>query len=360
MKPTLSDAAWKQNFRRRLLAWFRRHGRELPWRQVRDPYLVWISEIMLQQTQVATVIPYFARFVSAFPTIDHLAQASEEQVLRLWEGLGYYRRARQLHRAAREIVQRHDGQFPTEFDQVRSLPGIGRYTAGAILSIASDVRVPILEANTIRLFSRLIGYTDDPTSRAGQEILWQFAEEILPAKKPGEFNQALMDLGSLICTPRNPSCTTCPAAALCPTFATGRQTEIPALKKPKNYESTREACVAVWRRGKVLLRKCGDDERWSGLWDFPRFVLQSSPGIPQQLREGVKRLCRIDVIPGQQLTTIKHGVTRFRITLECYRAEWRQGASKQLAVQWIEPRQLERIPLTMTARKFSRLLVASD
>ena len=353
----LVDATWKRNFRRRLLAWFRRNARDLPWRRTRDPYLIWVSEIMLQQTQVATVIPYYQRFVEAFPTVQRLAAASEEDVLRHWEGLGYYRRARQLHCAAQLIVDQHRGRFPTKVEELRQLPGIGRYTAGAILSIALDARLPILEANTLRLFCRLIEFDGDPTNRLGQEKLWSFAEAVLPAAKPGEFNQAMMELGSLVCTPRNPNCIRCPASSLCPTFAAGRQSEIPPVKRPKNYEATQEACVAIWRRGKLLIRKCGEAERWTGLWDFPRFGVRSDSPIHQQLQHGVQQLCRVRIASAEHLTTIKHGVTRFRITLKCYGADWKSGASRNPAVQWVELRQLDRFPLTMTARKLSRFLM---
>ena len=178
----LPDASWKQAFRRQLRRWYTAHARDLPWRRNRDPYAVWVSEIMLQQTQVATVIPYFEAFMEAFPTVEALAAAEEASVLRRWEGLGYYRRARQLHRAAQLIVSRHGGHFPESFDEVLALPGIGRYTCGAILSIAFEQRTPILEANTIRLFSRLLRYEGDPRAPAGQNLLWEFAEAILPRR----------------------------------------------------------------------------------------------------------------------------------------------------------------------------------
>ncbi len=195
-------AAWLRTFRRRLLNWYTRHARDLPWRRSRDVYRVWVSEIMLQQTQVATVEAYFKRFVATLPTIADLAAADEQEVLRLWEGLGYYRRARQLHRAAREIVERHDGQFPRDIDSVRSLPGIGRYTAGAILSIAFDQRAPILEANTIRLFARLLGYRDDPKTTAGQRVLWDAAgcraASTMVCRPPGCFagREGWFDIGA--------------------------------------------------------------------------------------------------------------------------------------------------------------------
>ena len=249
----LPDSAWFRVFRRRLGAWFDRHAKDLPWRRRNDAYAVWLSEIMLQQTQVATVCDYFARFLQAFPTVEDLAEADEEQVLRLWEGLGYYRRARQLHRAAKIIVEEHGGEFPRDIEKVRRLPGIGRYTAGAILSIAYDIPQPILEANTIRVYSRLLGYEGDPHASAGQKLLWSMAEAVIPAKRPGRLNQALMELGREVCKSRGPLCESCPVASLCRACERGLQDRIPRPKAKPKIEEVREAAVIVRRRGRVLL-----------------------------------------------------------------------------------------------------------
>src|SRR4051812_5788461 len=216
-----------RQLQKRLSSWYSKQARDLPWRRSRDPYRVWISEIMLQQTQVATVRDYFERFVRRFPDIQSLAAADETDVLRLWEGLGYYRRARQLHAAARKVVVDFGGDFPSKLDKLQQLPGIGRYTAGAIASIAFDRRAPILEANTIRLLSRLIAFRGNPHSQAGQRPLWQVAENILPQRRVAEFNQALMELGSLVCTPNEPKCSSCPLSGVCAAFAADLQREIP-------------------------------------------------------------------------------------------------------------------------------------
>ena len=253
---SLPDAAWKARFRRQLMSWFRRSARDLPWRRTRDPYAVWISEIMLQQTQVVTVIGYFERFLAACPTVADLAAADEQQVLRLWEGLGYYRRARQLHAAAQIIVTEHDGDFPRDIQQLRALPGIGRYTAGAIASIAWDAREPILEANTVRVFSRLLGYRGDPARNEGQRLLWDFSAALLPQREIGLLNQALMELGSEICHPRDPLCDRCPVGGLCPTKQQGLQAVIPLPKRKTAYEDRHEAAVVVRRGARVVLRRC--------------------------------------------------------------------------------------------------------
>ena len=313
---------------------------------------------MLQQTQVVTVIPYYERFIAEFPTLGALASAHEDQVLALWEGLGYYRRARQLHQAARVIVDRHEGVFPRDAESVKALPGIGRYTAGAILSIAFDAREPILEANTIRLFSRLIGYREDTTSTAGQRVLWAAAADFLPRKSVGQFNQAVMELGSEVCTPREPCCDECPVAILCPTRAEGLQDVIPAPKKKTNYEDAFEAYVVVWRKGKVLLRRCEPGERWSGLWDFPRFPIVATRGakLHHELAEGVRQLTGYDVAIGDHITTIKHGVTRFRITLTCYEAEQLSGRKKPGEFVWVRPNQLDAYALSVTGRQVAQVV----
>lgn len=359
----LSDSAGKQRLRRRLLTWFDRHARDLPWRRSRDPYRVWVSEVMLQQTQVATVIGYFERFTERFPTIESLAAAEEQEVLRMWEGLGYYRRARQLHAAARRIVDEHHGQFPRDPAAVRALPGIGRYTAGAILSIAFDDAQPILEANTIRVISRLLAFRGDPAGTVGQRLLWKAAGDLLPRRRAGDFNQALMELGSEVCTPVMPRCEECPVRPHCPTSRLGLQALIPAPKKKTRYEAVTQAAVVIERRGKLLLRQCGPDERWAGLWDFPRFPLQTLDDKSRcaEMADGVLKLTGLAVQLGPRLTTIKHGVTRFRITLECFRASAVAGRLRrgEVAMHWVSPADLDSYPLNVTGRKIVQCLAVN-
>ncbi|MEY4178283.1 MAG: A/G-specific adenine glycosylase [Planctomycetota bacterium] len=345
-----NDSAYKQ-LRRRLLAWFATRARDLPWRKTRDPYHVWISEIMLQQTQVATVIPYFERFIAAFPDEASLAAASEQEVLRLWEGLGYYRRARNLHAAAKRIVAEHGGKFPRTVDAVRSLPGIGRYTANAVLSIALDQRLPILEANTVRLHSRLLAYAGPPTTTAATKLLWEFAEAVLPTRDAGRFNQALMELGSLVCVPRNPACAECPLADLCPTRMGGLQDKIPAAVKKTRYEDVTETAVLVRHGARVLVRQCGPGERWAGLWDFPR---HSAPLEGRSLIDATREMTGVDIELYRELTVIKHGVTRYRITLRCIEAHARSVPDTlPPAVRWVTTEELQALPLSTTGRKLA-------
>jgi A/G-specific adenine glycosylase len=357
----LSEAAWRRDFRRRMLRWFMHHAQDLPWRRTRDPYAVWLSEIMLQQTQVATVIDYFNRFLKTFPDVRRLAAAREEDVLRLWEGLGYYRRARHLHQAAKILAAEHGGVFPQDAETLRRLPGIGRYTAGAILSIAFDRPEPILEGNTVRVFSRLLAYTGDMQAAAGQALLWSFAQAVLPRKRSGQFNQALMELGREVCKPRAPRCDLCPVFRLCRAAQRGIQEKIPRPKRKPVFEIVREAAVIVRRCGRVLLRKCNDHERWSGLWDFPRFPFPDVPAdrIADAVAREVRRLSGIRIGLGPRLATLRYGVTRFRVTLDCYSAKYLSTARTppvKTQQKWFRPEELPRTPLSRTGRKLAEML----
>lgn len=313
---------------------------------------------MLQQTQVATVIGYYERFLQAFPDVAMLAAADESQVLRLWEGLGYYRRARQLHAAARQIVSEHDGQFPRSYEAVRALPGIGRYTAGAILSIGLDQRLPILEANTIRVCSRLIALREDPRSTSSQARLWSVAEELLPAERCGAFNQALMELGSELCTPKEPNCAACPVAAHCAARASGLTAQIPLAAKKMKYEDISETAVVVRRGKKFLVRQCQPGERWAGLWDFPRFASQpaADPAWIETARDHLLSWLGVQIEALSHLTTTKHGVTRFRITLQVLAGRWIAGGRPGAVLRWVTQEELAILPLSVTGRKIAVLL----
>jgi A/G-specific adenine glycosylase len=358
----LADAAWLASFRRRLRAWYARHARDLAWRRSRDPYRIWVSEIMLQQTQVATVEPFFERFLESFPTIEALARADERKVLRAWEGLGYYRRARQLHRAAQILVEEHGGRFPRDPQAVRRLPGIGRYTAGAILSIAFGAREPILEGNTTRVHCRLLAYRGDPAASPGQRLLWAMAERVLPRRNVGRFNQALMELGSQVCLARRPRCEDCPVAPLCRARAQGIESRIPRPKAKPRYEDRHEVAVIVRRGGRVLVARCPENGRWAGLWDFPRFQVHADEpaALGQQIARGVLRQTGVQVEPGRHLKTLKHGVTRFHITLDCYEARYLSGPDGKpdpTETRWLRPAELDEYPLSTTGRKLSQLAV---
>lgn len=372
------DARWRARLRRRVRSWFDANSRSLPWRRTNDPYLIWISEVMLQQTQVATVIPYFECFRESFPTPHDLAAADEADVLRHWEGLGYYRRARQLHAAAKVIVAEHEGRFPLRFDDVLALPGIGRYTAGAILSISADQSHPVVEANTQRLYSRLMALRMPPTEKQANALLWEFAAEMLPRKAVGRFNQAMMELGSLVCRPRDPKCPECPLRPLCAAYQHGLEASIPGKIKKLTYEDRAEFALLVRRAPSAgaaatdaaptyFVYQVPAGRRWGGLWDFPRYG-GSEIGNPEQAAERARADFGLRFELGPRLTTIRHGVTRYRITLDAYRADCRDSRQANQTQKreplhsgrWLTVVELADLPLSVTGRKLVERLAADE
>jgi A/G-specific adenine glycosylase len=345
------------------LSWFDRHRRDLPWRRDRDPYRIWVSEVMLQQTQVATVIPFFERFLAAFPDLASLAAADEQAVLRLWEGLGYYRRARDLHAAARQMARRHGGRVPDDPAEAAALPGFGPYTRNAVLSQAFDRRLPILEANSQRVLSRLFGRTDDPRTGPARRWLWRAAEELLPQKRAGDFNQALMELGALVCTPAAPRCGECPLAAACAAKRLGLQESIPPRAAAPAVTAVRESAVVIWRGGKVLLvQRPADASRWAGLWEFPHGPLQDDETHEAAAGRLAAELTGLRVRLGAELATVRHGITRYRITIVCFEAthasgEFRSGFYAE--ARWVGPEELASYPVSSPQRRLARSLTAA-
>lgn len=255
------------------MSWYARHGRTLPWRSDQpsiriDPYFVLLSELMLQQTQVKTVIPFFERFVARFPTIRSLANAHPQTVLRLWQGLGYYQRARNLHQAAQIIIRDFAGHFPQGFADLLKLPGVGRYTAGAIASIAFDQPAPAVDGNVARVICRIDAIDGDIQSRKVVDQLWKRAEQLVPGKKPGDFNSALMELGALVCVPRNPHCEICPVRRACSARWLGIEREIPTPRKRKSNPIERRIVHIIERRGRFLFEQRPQRGRWAGMWQF--------------------------------------------------------------------------------------------
>jgi A/G-specific adenine glycosylase len=348
---------------RRLIPWFHRHRRDLPWRNNRDPYRIWVSEVMLQQTQVATVIPYFERFLNAFPTIGHLAAAEEPAVLRHWEGLGYYRRARDLHRAARVLTADHNGQFPDDPAVLAELPGLGRYTCNAILSQAFERRVPILEANSQRLLSRLFGRTEDPRRGPARRWLWQAAEDILPRKNIGTFNQALMELGALICTPTAPRCGECPLAERCIARQLGQQEAIPPRAPQPAILRIREVAVVPRRGDKMLLVQRPAVGRWANLWEFPHGPLDDGESHEDAALRLLCDLAGVQAKLGAELLTIRHAVTRYQIALTCFEAEYSAGefrSSFYVEGRWLSPAEIPAYPVSSPQRRLARFLLSSN
>ena len=321
-----------------LVAWYRRHRRPLPWRESRDPYRVWVSEIMLQQTQVERVKEFFKRFMERFPDVAALAKAPEHDVLKHWEGLGYYRRARQLHAAAKQVVAEHGGEFPRTAAGLRGLPGIGRYTAGAIASIAFGAREPIIEANSRRVIARLVGHAQ-PVGGAGDEPLWKIAAELVPRREPGLFNQALMDLGAMVCTVTRPLCDRCPLAGACVARATGRVERIPVMPLKRAVKQVRETALVLDHDGRVLVERRGPGEWWEGLWDFPRATV------------GERRAAG-----DRQLGTVAYTVTHHRITCRVVGRRLARPPTQARARRLVSRAALGRLAMTAPGRRIARLL----
>ena len=299
-----------------LLAWYDRTKADLPWRSTRDPYRIWLSEIMLQQTQIETVIPYYMRFLEAYPQVMDLAAASLDSVLKLWEGLGYYSRARNLHRTAQIVASEHGGQFPDTMEGLRSLPGIGPYTAGAIGSIAFDLPVPVLDGNVIRVFSRLHDIAHDVTQRSTQTQLWQIAEGYVPAQRPGDYNQALMELGQKICTPRQPDCPACPLVSQCRAYAAGTQQQRPVKRKAAPTPHYDVAAGLVYdERGRLLIAQRPEEGLLGGLWEFPGGKQEAGESMAECLKRELNEELAIEVEVGALFVKVKHAFTHFKITL---------------------------------------------
>ncbi|GLQ88857.1 A/G-specific adenine glycosylase [Dyella flagellata] len=298
------------SFASALLAWFDHHGRhDLPWQHPRDAYRVWLSEIMLQQTQVVTVIPYFQRFVQQLPTLHDLAAADEDTVLALWSGLGYYRRARFLHRAAQACVEQHAGELPRDFDALAALPGIGRSTAGAILAQAYGLRFPILDGNVKRVLTRYHGIVGHPSEREVEKQLWQRAEAHTPAERTADYTQAIMDLGATICVRTRPLCAMCPMQTDCVAHRDNLTAQLPTPKPGKTIP-TRSTTMLILRDsdGRVLLQRRGPQGVWSGLWSLPE-----ADGTDDAWREA-QRHARID--DAQSLTPFVHVFSHYRLQIQ--------------------------------------------
>jgi A/G-specific adenine glycosylase len=353
-----------------LLVWFRANARDLPWRHDRSPYRVWLSEMMLQQTQVETVIPYFHRFLDRFLSIDDLAAAPLGDVLKLWEGLGYYARARHLHKAAQVIVNDLDGEWPSTVEGLMALPGIGRYTAGAIASLAFDTPAPVLDGNVIRVLCRLFAIERDPKGTQVRAELWQLAEALLPLSfsgrgswgvkaTAGEFNEALMELGALICTPRNPKCDVCPLARYCEAKQRGLQEQLPfkARRKPlPHYDVT---AAVIRKNGRILIAPRPLGGRLGGLWEFPGGKAEPGETLKHCLRREIKEELGIRIKVGQPIISIDHAYTHFKITLHAFECELVSGKPQVLQVQdfkWVRASELKKYAFAKTDLRIIEVL----
>lgn len=332
--------------RRSLLDWYTRAGRDLPWRRSWEPYSIWVSEIMLQQTQVKTVIPYYHRWMEQFPTLEHLASADLQQVLKAWEGLGYYSRARNLHACAKAIMQCHGGVFPQELSQVLALSGIGRTTAGGILSAAFNQPVAILDGNVKRVLARLVALPIPPAKATQQ--LWKLSEALLDHQHPREFNQGIMDLGATICTRKTPNCPDCPWKSYCQAYNLGIQSEIP-MREPSSPLPTKNIGVAViWNdQGQILIDRRPAKGLLGGLWEFPGGKIELGETVPQCIKREIQEELGIEIEVGEHLITINHAYSHFRVVLSVHHCHHLSGVPQPIEcdeIRWVTLDEVDQFP----------------
>ena len=339
----------------RLLAWQRRHGRhDLPWQGTRDPYRIWVAEVMLQQTQVAAVIPYYRRFVARFPDIAALAGAAQDEVLQHWSGLGYYSRARNLQRAAQLVFERHGGVFPRTLEEIGALPGIGRSTAAAIAAFAYGTRAAILDGNVKRVLARHFAVAGFPGDKRVENRLWQLAEAQLPARAVGPYTQALMDLGATLCTRARPACGDCPLAASCAARALGRVREFPAPRPLRTVPTRATHMLLLLQGGELLLEKRPPSGIWGGLWSLPELA------DPAQARAHCRRHYGCSIAAPQALAPFAHGFTHFRLQIQplLCRVVQRSAAARESGQIWLGLDEAHRAAIPVPVRKLIERLLA--
>ena len=353
-----------RQFADRLTAWLAQEQRDLPWRSgpagARDPYAVWVSEVMAQQTQLAVVVGYFKRWMARFPTVESLAAADQQDVLKLWEGLGYYSRARNLHSAAQIVAYEFDGELPRTRRELLRLPGIGEYTAGAILSLAFGLPEPVLDGNVKRVFSRLWDIEEAIDARATEQRLWKYAQEMVGASsRPGAVNEGLMELGALLCRPRTPLCPDCPLQANCLAYARGVEKLRPVRSARKETPHFDVAAAVIWEgtpgASRFLIAQRPGDGLLGGLWSFPGGRREpEDEDLPACLKRAISRELGLSITVGGQVTTVEHAFTHFRMTLYVFHARIRSGSPQAVDVvdwRWVTLDEVERYPCPVADRK---------
>lgn len=345
-----------------LLTWYEVNARSLPWRDHPDPYAIWVSEIMLQQTRVETVIPYFERWMSHFPGIAALAAASQQDVLMLWEGLGYYSRARNLHKAAQIVVIEYEAKLPRNLNELRRLPGIGRYTAAAIASMAFGMDTAALDGNIRRVLARVFDVIEPARSTAGEKRLWRLAEDNMPPGKAGDYNQALMDLGALVCTPRSPDCTTCPLAGFCQARQRGVQEKRPVTTPKPELPHHTVAAAVIQRDGTVLIAQRPPEGLLGGLWEFPGGKLQTGESLAQALQREICEELQAEITVGEAFGVYQHAFTHFRVTLHafcCSLVSSEPYPVEASQIRWVKPEELPGYPMGKIDRQIASRLRAN-
>ena len=341
----------KKEIQTKLLRWYKKNRRKLPWRTNRDPYAIWVSEIMLQQTQVSTVIPYYQKFLKSFPTVRHLAKADLSKILKVWEGLGYYSRARNLHRASRMVFDQFHGKIPDQANDLLTLPGIGRYTAGAILSIAFDQEAPILDGNVKRVFSRLYAIAGRPDKTEAH--LWHLSESLIPKGEAASFNQGLMDLGATICTPKEPQCLRCPLRDLCKGRASGDPERFPTKILKKKIPHIEALAAVIQEDGQVLLRQRPPHGLLGGLWEFPNWPNGGKEDLREYLRDKVKGELGLSVRTKEPIGSFHQTFSHFKLALFVFHCRRLNGKGRG---KWVPIKNLSDFPMSRIHRRIANLI----
>lgn len=350
----------KAEFGRLLIQWYAIHAREMPWRGTSDPYAIWVSEIMLQQTQVNTVIPYYNNWMRKFPTVQKLAQAGEHEVLNAWEGLGYYSRARNMIKVAHLICEKYHGRFPTTAAELRQLPGIGRYTAAAISSIAFGADEAVLDGNVKRVLARVFEFSKEVNTPDGEKELWVLAAELLPKGEASVYNQAVMDLGATICSPKSPDCTNCPVNTLCVSYANRRQGQFPVLREKIPVPHIDVTAAIIRQNGLVLIARRPSKGLLGGLWEFPGGKLEAGENHAEALIREIHEELGVNILPIEKFGVYKHAYTHFKVTLQAWFADLQGGqptAIEASEIRWVKIEELTDYPMGKIDRSISNDLL---
>ena len=345
----------KKRIQTNLLRWFKKNKRNLPWRKTRDPYAIWISEIMLQQTQVTTVIPYYQKFLKSFPTLRHLAIANLSKVLKAWEGLGYYSRARNLHCASQVILSHFHGKIPDTLKDLLNLPGIGRSTAGAILSFAFDTEAPILDGNAKRVLSRLFAILGSPGKRKTEQLLWEISESLIPKGYSNPFNQALMDLGSMLCTTKGPQCPHCPLHRFCKGNASGDPERFPVKNLKRIIPHVESVSAVIKKNGEVLLNQRPPAGLLGGLWEFPNWRIEGRGRLRLRLRlrNDIKKEMGMNVEVKELIGVFNQTYSHFKLSLQVF---YCQPLNEKGKGKWIPIKELSLLPMSRIHRKIAEII----
>lgn len=352
------------SFAKQLLNWYSVRARRLPWREKSSPYAVWVSEIMLQQTRVETVLPYFLRWMERFPSVEALAKSPLQDVLAAWEGLGYYSRARNLHRAAGIVLEKYAGVLPGDAATLRKLPGIGRYTAGAIASIAFGRDEPALDGNIRRVLARVFDVREPARSPAGERLLWDLAAENLPPGQAGAYNQALMDLGATVCTPRSPDCPSCPMSNICMAYAQGIQEQRPVLDSRAEIPHYTVTAAVIRRGEEILIAQRPLHGLLGGLWEFPGGKLLPDEDLVSCLQREIREELGVEIEVGSALGIYRHAYTHFRVTLHAFCCSLRNGTEPDSIqvndLRWVKPARLSEFPMGKIDRQIAARLQSEN